>query len=137
MVESFIHSYPPSKPPAQLNPIVLAYIGDAVFEVLVRTYLISHPKLQMHHVHQSATKFVSAQAQHQLLLRWAQHLTEEEQDIVRRGRNAKSGTAPKNADMIDYRQATALEALVGYLYFQGRHDRIHELMDVAFAQEGD
>jgi ribonuclease-3 family protein len=75
---------------------------------------------------------VSAKAQRQLLLKWQPLLTEEEADVVRRGRNAKSGAPPKNADPQDYRQATGLECLVGYLYYQQQFERLGELMAVAF-----
>lgn len=124
----------PAKPAHLLNPVVLAYIGDAVFELCVRQYLISQPNHKMHHLHQSATKIVSAKAQHDLLVQWGPLLTEEEADIVRRGRNTKSGKPPKNADVADYRQATALECLVGYLYYTQQHERLHQLIAIAFGQ---
>ncbi|MFD0590886.1 Mini-ribonuclease 3 [Paenibacillus sp. GCM10027627] len=117
-----------------INPVVLAYMGDAVFELLVRQYLISLPNNKSHHLHKEATKLVSAKAQRETLERLQPHLTEEEQDIVRRGRNTKSGAPPKNADPADYRMATALECLVGHLYFEGRLDRIGELFQIALAE---
>ncbi|WP_053373879.1 Mini-ribonuclease 3 [Paenibacillus sp. FJAT-27812] len=123
--------HPPSKKPQLMNPVVLAYIGDAVFELLVRQYLISLPNQKSHHLHREATKFVSAKGQKRTLDLWQPHLTEEEADIVRRGRNSKSGTPPKNADLADYRLATALESLVGYLYYEGRLDRLNELFAIA------
>lgn len=121
----------PDKKTGLLNPVVLAYMGDAVFELLVRQYLISLPNNKSHHLHSEATKRVSAKAQRKLLERLQPLLTEEEADIARRGRNAKSGTPPKNADPADYRQATALECLFGYLYFEGRMERIGVLMRAA------
>ncbi|MDF2836558.1 MAG: ribonuclease [Paenibacillus sp.] len=121
----------PDKKTGLINPVVLAYMGDAVFELLVRQYLISLPNNKSHHLHSEATKRVSAKAQRALLERLQPLLTEEEADIARRGRNAKSGTPPKNADPADYRQATALECLFGYLYFEGRMERIGVLMRVA------
>ena len=114
---------------------MLAYAGDAVFELLVRQHLIAQANLKPHHLHRQATGYVSAKAQRKLLERWAPLLTEEEADVVRRGRNAKSGQPPRNADPADYRQATALESLVGYLYYKDRTERIRELMAAAF--EGD
>ncbi|RJE83096.1 ribonuclease III [Paenibacillus sp. 1011MAR3C5] len=117
-----------------MNPVVLAYMGDAVFELLVRQYLISLPNNKSHHLHKEATKLVSAKAQRELLERWQPHLDEEEADIVRRGRNTKSGAPPKNADPADYRYATALECLVGYLYFEGRLDRLGELFHIALSE---
>lgn len=121
----------PSKKPQLLSPVVLAYVGDGVFELLVRQYLVSQTNHKPHHLHREATKIVSAKAQRLLLEKWQPLLTEEEADIVRRGRNTKSGAPPKNADPADYRQATALECLVGYLYYEGRTERLRELMTVA------
>ncbi|WP_081735534.1 Mini-ribonuclease 3 [Paenibacillus gorillae] len=123
----------PSKKPQLINPVVLAYVGDGVFELMVRQYLVSLPNHKPHHLHREATSMVSAKAQRKLLERWQPLLTEEEADIVRRGRNAKSGAPPKNADPADYRQATALECLVGYLYYEGRTARLQELFEVAIA----
>ncbi|MDQ0063948.1 Mini-ribonuclease 3 [Paenibacillus harenae] len=125
--------HPPAKKTQLINPVVLAYVGDAVFELLVRQYLVSLPNNKSHHMHREATGFVSAKAQRQLLERWQPHLTEEEADIVRRGRNAKSGAPPKNADPADYRLATALECLVGYLYYEGRNERLGELFAIGLA----
>ena len=120
----------PSKSPNLVSPVVLAYMGDAVYEMMVRQYLISLPNHKSHHLHKEATQFVSAKAQRKMLEKWQSHLTEEESDIVRRGRNTKSGNPPKNADMLDYRHATALEALVGYLYFEGRIERLGQLLAI-------
>ncbi|WP_424769136.1 Mini-ribonuclease 3 [Paenibacillus sp. sgz302251] len=126
----------PAKTPRLMNPVVLAYIGDAVFELLVRQYLISLPNQKSHHLHREATKFVSAKGQRRILESWQPHLSEEETDIVRRGRNAKSGTPPKNANPTDYRLATALESLVGYLYYEGRMERLNELLMIGLRDEG-
>ncbi len=123
--------HPPLKPPNLMNPVVLAYMGDAVFELLIRQYLISLPNQKSHHLHREATRLVSAKGQRSILERWQPHLTEEEEEIVRRGRNAKSGAPPKNADHADYRLATALESLVGYLYYEGRTERLNELLALA------
>lgn len=125
------------KPPVKtglINPVVLAYMGDSVFELLVRQYLISLPNHKSYHLHKEATKLVSAKAQRELLEKWQAHLSEEEADIVRRGRNTKSGAPPKNADPADYRMATALECLVGYLYFEGRLERLGELFRITLSE---
>ncbi|WP_442956107.1 Mini-ribonuclease 3 [Paenibacillus sp. MMO-177] len=127
----------PAKKTQLINPVVLAYVGDSVFELLVRQYLVSLPNHKSHHLHKEATKIVSAKAQRKLLEKWQPMLTEEEADIVRRGRNTKSGAPPKNADPADYRQATALECLVGYLYYEGRIDRLHELFAAAVAPQSE
>ncbi|MGN7457608.1 Mini-ribonuclease 3 [Paenibacillus pasadenensis] len=123
----------PSKRPELLNPVVLAYAGDAVFELLVRQHLVAGDRLKPQQLHRAATGIVSAKAQRRWLELWAPMLDEEEQDIVRRARNAKSGQPPRNADPHDYRLATALEGLVGYLYYQGRTERLRELMAAVFA----
>ncbi|MFD1178900.1 Mini-ribonuclease 3 [Paenibacillus puldeungensis] len=122
----------PSKPARLLPPLALAYIGDAVFEVAVRQHVMARPNLRPHHLHVQATKYVSAKAQAQLLSLLEPQLTEEEKDVVRRGRNAKSGTIPKNADVMEYRHATAFECLVGYLYYTGAHERLRSLIDEGF-----
>lgn len=126
---------PSGLPVEQLSPIVLAYIGDAVFEVYVRQRLIAGPVRKPHDLHRAATRRVSAASQARLLQLWAPLLTEEEEDVVRRGRNAKSGQPPRNADPGDYRHATALECLVGYLYYRGRRERLEQLMEMAFAHQ--
>ncbi|MFS0724496.1 Mini-ribonuclease 3 [Paenibacillus sp. 1P07SE] len=124
----------PAKHPNQMNPVVLAYIGDAVYELLVRQYLLSKPNHKLHHLHSQAVSFVSAKAQSALLRRLQPLLTEEEADIVRRGRNAKSGAPPKNADVQEYRLATSFECLLGYLYCQKRTERLHELLAYAWPE---
>lgn len=134
-MDGTFHLHPPSKPVRLMNPVVLAYVGDAVFELFVRQYLVSKDNLKSDHLHRKATKLVSARAQRLILERWEHVLTEEEADVVRRGRNAKSGSPPKNAEVQDYRQATALECLVGYLYYEQRIERLNELLTIAFSEE--
>ncbi|KGE20524.1 Mini-ribonuclease 3 [Paenibacillus wynnii] len=121
--------YEPSKPVKLISPIVLAYIGDAIYEVAVRQYLISLPNLRPNHLHRSATGLVSAKAQCTILqFLDSSMLTEEERDVARQGRNAKSGTVPKNADVAEYRHATAFECLIGHLYYTGQQERIQKLV---------
>nr|WP_232058274.1 ribonuclease III domain-containing protein [Cohnella abietis] len=115
-----------------LSPVVLAYVGDAVFEIYIRQRLVAGFNRKPHELHRAATGYVSAAAQAKLLERWVPLLSEEEADIVRRGRNTKSGQPPKNADPADYRHATALECLVGHLYYHGQKERLEQLMDLAF-----
>ncbi|MEF2969075.1 Mini-ribonuclease 3 [Paenibacillus sp. M1] len=123
---------PPSKPVRLLPPLALAYIGDAVFEVAVRQHVMARPNLRPHHMHRLSTKYVSAKAQAELLALLEPQLTDEEKDVVRQGRNAKSGTIPKNANVQDYRLATALESLIGYLYYTGEHERMRSLIAQGF-----
>ncbi len=125
---------PPDTPVNLLNPVVLAYVGDAVFEVYIRQRLVAGRSRKPHELHRAATRYVSAAAQAKLLQRWHSHLTEEEADIVRRGRNTKSGQPPRNADSADYRQATALECLIGYLYYRGEKERLEQLIGLAFEE---
>jgi len=128
---------PGDMPLGQLSPVVLAYIGDAVFEIYVRQRLVAGYTRKPHELHRAATRHVSAAAQAKLLERWQPLLTGEEADIVRRGRNTKSGQPPKNADPADYRHATALECLVGYLYYRGDKERLEQLIDIAFENDED
>jgi ribonuclease-3 family protein len=118
----------PAKEARQLHPLVLAYAGDAVYELFVRQYLISRSNHRPNHLHRAAVRFVSAEAQAAALRAIAPLLTEEEAEVVKRGRNAKSGAAPRHADVQEYRHSTALECLVGYLYFTGQTGRLNELL---------
>ncbi len=122
--------FAPSKAPELLNPLALAYVGDAVYEMYIRQYLLSLANHRPHHLHRQATRFVSAKAQAKALQLWLPLLTEEEADIVKRGRNAKSGTVPKNADVQEYRHATAFECLIGYLYCKQQFERLRTLLDL-------
>jgi ribonuclease III family protein len=132
-LEPNLFAIEPSKPAEQINPLVLAYMGDAVYEVLIRQYLISQKNHKPHHLQRESIKFVSAKAQNKTLQQWMPHLTEEEQDVVRRGRNAKSGTVSKNADVLEYRHSTAFECLIGYLFFKRRFERLSYLFDIALS----
>lgn len=119
--------------PSLLAPLVLAYAGDAVYEVFVRNKLIEmHPDMPVYKLHREATKFVRAHAQSNSILAIEENLTPQEEAIYKRGRNAKSPTVPKNADVSEYRRATGLEALMGYLYLNGEEDRLREVMEMAF-----
>lgn len=121
-------NFDPSKPIEQLPPLALAYMGDAIHEVAIRQYLLSGKNLRPHHLHRASTSFVSAGAQAKILAHLEPSLTEAESNVVRQGRNAKSGTIPKNASVIDYRYATAWECLLGYLYYKGEHARMEQLI---------
>lgn len=127
-----------SRDPKLTNPLVLAFLGDATYSHCVRYHLIARGIVKPHQLHQTANRYVSAKAQANILLRLMPNFTEEETGVVKRGRNAKSGSVAKNADIIDYRHATALEALIGYLYLSEQEERIAEIMLQAFAiVEGD
>ena len=111
-----------------LSPLTWAYIGDAVYELYIRTNLVNNTKLKPNKLHIESIKFVKAKAQAELLKRIENKLTEEEKDIVRRGRNAENHHLPKNADPADYMYATALEALIGYLYLTRKDERLIEIL---------
>ena len=113
-----------------INPLVLAYIGDSVFEVYVRTKVVNDGMLKTNKLHRLATQHVKAKAQAEALIKITENLTEDELNIVRRGKNANSNTIPKNADVADYKKATALEALIGYLFLSNKLERLDEIIDL-------
>lgn len=119
------------KEPEQLPALALAYIGDAVYELYVRTKLVNDGVLKVNELHREATKYVRASSQARVMEVLNEQLTDLEDGVMRRGRNAKSGTSPKNADIIDYRKSTGFEALVGYLYLKGENERLKELLAIA------
>lgn len=119
------------------SPLVLAYAGDAVYELYIRTLLLSHGNAPVHKLHKRSIAFVKAKAQSDTVHRLMPVLSAEEQDIVRRGRNAKSGTIPKNADVTEYKYATGFEALLGYLYVKGDYARLLELLKMSVLQDQD
>ncbi len=119
------------------SPLVLAYIGDAVYETYVRCSIVSTGNMPVHKLHKAATGYVKAKAQSDLLENILPLLTEEEMAVFKRGRNAKSATSPKHADIVDYRRATGFEALLGYLYISGRKERIVELLDACTDFKGE
>lgn len=109
------------------SPLVLAYIGDAVYELAIRSYIISSSTAQVHKLHKMSSELVQAHTQAEIIK--AVELTEEELAIFKRGRNAKSVTKAKNATMSDYRNATGFEALIGYLYMSGKSKRMFEIIN--------
>ena len=119
--------------PKQLSPLQLAYIGDAVYELYVRNRLIKeHPDMPPHKLHILSSSHVKAKAQSNSMLVLEPLLSDEELAIYKRGRNAKSATVPKNADVTDYRRATGFEALIGYLYINKQDLRLNEIMETAY-----
>lgn len=119
----------------QLNSLALAYMGDAVFELYVRHHLLQSGKVRPNRLHKEATNYVSAKSQAKFLhkLFEMEALSEEEVTVVKRGRNAKSGSVPRNTDVQTYRYSTAFEALIGHLYLAGNETRIEELITTIFA----
>lgn len=111
----------------QISALGLAHCGDAVFELLVRTWLCAHGGVKVKSLHRETVRFVSAPAQAARMERMLPLLTEEEQELYRRGRNAHVHGVPKNATHEQYSKATGLECLFGSLYLLGRRERINEL----------
>ncbi len=122
-----------SRNPRELNPLALAFIGDGIYEVYVRHRLIALGEVRPHQLHRLATKYVSAKAQANVLKFLLPLLSEEEMDWVNRGRNAKSGTVPKNTDVLVYRHGTAFETLMGMLYLKEQFERLEQLIYLSFS----
>ena len=121
----------PVEDPRQIPALNLAYVGDTVYDLYVRACLIhTHPET-VHNLHLLSAQMVCAQGQARAFFALEPELTEEELSVYRRGRNAHSGTVPKNANVADYRVATGLETLLGHLWVLGQEERIDQLMAVA------
>ncbi|MBS7008266.1 Mini-ribonuclease 3 [Anaerostipes sp.] len=118
----------PEIDPRTYSPLGLAYIGDAVYEIAVRTLVISEGNMSVNKYHQKSSSMVKASAQAKVYDKIKDTLTDEETAVYKRGRNAKSATAAKNATIVEYRMATGVEALMGYLYLTGQMARAVELI---------
>ncbi len=114
----------------RLNPLQLALIGDGVYEIYIRNFILSNnTELSAHKMHVKAIGYVKAKSQSAIMYNIEDTLTEDELYIYKRGRNTKSATVPKNADVIDYRNATGFEALLGYLYLIGNKERLYNILE--------
>ncbi len=109
------------------SPLTLAYIGDGVFDLIIRSVVVGKGNTKAANLHRRTSKIVKAETQSKMVEAIMDLLTEEEHDVFKRGRNAKSFTMAKNASMSDYRRATGFEALAGYLYVTDRFERLVEL----------
>ncbi|MCI9538320.1 MAG: ribonuclease III [Eubacterium sp.] len=116
------------------SPLTLAYLGDAVFEIIIRTIIVEKKSGTVKSLHRQSSDLVNAKAQAELISRIMNTLTEQEISIYKRGRNAKSHSVAKNADIHDYRSATGFEALMGYLYLNGEMERLLELIQLGLAE---
>ncbi len=114
----------------KMSNLGLAHLGDAVYELLVRTWLCEHGKCTSKGLHHAAVAYVNAPRQAQMVEKLMPSLSDEEQAVYKRGRNAKVNSVPKNADIGQYHAATGLEALLGYLYLHGKTERINELFNI-------
>lgn len=121
------------------SPLALAYIGDAVYEVIIRTKVMNHGSTQVNHMHKKSARLVNAKAQADMVrkLLEEEELTPEEVAVYKRGRNAKSATTAKHATMVDYRTATGFEALCGYLYLNGSFTRLTTLVGKGLEKIGE
>lgn len=112
-----------------MSPLTWAYVGDCVYELFIRTHLVNTTHLKPHKLHVEAIKYVKAGAQADLLNKIYDKLTDDEKDIVRRGRNTENHHLPKNSNVQEYMYATAFEALIGYLYLTKQFDRIKKILE--------
>ena len=112
-----------------LSPLTWAYIGDCVYELYIRTELINKTNLKPHKLHIESIKYVKAKAQAEILQNIYEELTEEEKNIVRRGRNTENHHLPKNSNVQEYMYSTAFEALIGYLYLTKNNKRLKEILN--------
>lgn len=117
------------------SPLTLAYIGDGVYELVIRTILVKKGNCPVNRIHRKASSLVKASAQSAIMEKIEGHLTQEEHDIYRRGRNAHSPTMAKHATMADYRRATGFEALMGYLYLKEEYTRMLTLIRMGIGEE--
>ena len=116
--------------PKSYSPLSLAYIGDAIYEIVIRTIVMSAGNMSVNKYHKKSSSLVKASAQAGVYDNIKEKLTDEEAAVYKRGRNAKSATAAKNASIVEYRMATGVEALIGYLYLSGRTARALELIKI-------
>ena len=123
--------------PCTYSPLVLAYIGDAVYELFIRTRVVNQGSMQVSKMHKKSAELVKAQTQASLVRSLGEELTPEELAVYKRGRNAKTVTMAKHATMADYRTATGFEALVGYLYLTGRYERLLHLVHMGLEEMGE
>jgi ribonuclease-3 family protein len=133
------------KNPKELPPLVLAYVGDAVYELYVRLHLVNKGMLKVDKLHHHATSLVKAVAtslvkavtQADFLHQLESVLTEEEKNVVRRGRNAKGAHVPKNVGVVEYRLSTGFEALIGYLFLSAQEQRLQEIISYLLQRNED
>ena len=118
------------------SPLVLAYIGDGIYELIIRTILVGQGNRQADALHKKASRYVKASAQAELIFAVRDELTEEETQVFKRGRNARTSTMAKHATVHDYRHASGFEALMGYLYLTGQTARMIDLIKLGMDKTG-
>ena len=114
----------------EYSPLTLAYIGDCIYDLVIKSLVINEGNKQVNKLHQETSKLVQASAQSLMMRTMQEHLTEEEPAVYKRGRNAKSVSPAKNQSITDYRRATGFEALLGYLYLKKDYKRLLELVKI-------
>ena len=127
-IEEFIPINKQQEEINQMSPLIWAYVGDCVYELYIRTYLVDKTNLKPHKLHIEAIKYVKAGSQAEFLKNMMENLTDEEKDIVRRARNTNNHHLPKNSNVQEYMYSTAFEALIGYLYLNKKYERIREII---------
>ena len=128
-MEELIELNRPEEEINSLSPLTWAYIGDCVYDLYIRTQLVNTTNLKPNKLHIETIKYVKAKSQADLLIKIQEKLTDEEKEIVRRGRNVKNHHLPKNSNVQEYMYATAFEALIGYLYLTKKFKRLKEILD--------
>ncbi|MBE5925777.1 MAG: ribonuclease III [Lachnospiraceae bacterium] len=118
------------------SPLTLAYIGDGIYELIIRTLVVGKANTSAKNLHKMSSSLVKAATQAEMIKALSEDLTEEEMKVYKRGRNAKSATMAKNATMSDYRSATGFEALMGHLYITKQSDRMIELIQMGLSKIG-
>ena len=119
-----------------LSPLTLAFVGDCVYDLILRTVIVERHNASPNQLHREKSRLAKAPAQAEMAEALQEHLTEEELAVYRRGRNAKSHTTAKNASVLDYRKATGLEVLYGWLYLSGREERLLQLLRLSLDELG-
>ena len=112
------------------SPLVRAYIGDCIYDLIIKSWIVSAGNRQVHKMHEDTSAYVQASTQSLMMRKMQEHLTQEEHTVYRRGRNAKSVSPAKNQSITDYRRATGFEALLGYLYLKKEYQRLTELVKI-------
>ena len=120
--------------PSLIQPPVLAYLGDSVHNLFVRCYLVSSHSSKVNNLHKLSVSYVSAHSQSNFLHNIYDELSEHEQYVIKRGRNSKTGSVPKNAELSEYKYATGFETLIGYLFCSNQLDRLMEILIMSVSQ---
>ena len=126
----------PQKVSSTYSPLALAYIGDSVYDLMIKKHFVFRSNMQPEKYHKKVTGIVSAKSQSEFIESFLDNLTEEEQAVYRRARNSSPHTKAKNATLEQYLKATGLEAVIGYLYMSGQKERIVEIIKAVFAFHG-